>query len=81
MRLVILPRGWVMVGQAKIENNTLYLSNASVVRIWGTSCGLPELANKGPLKNTVLDGKCSMEFPMSSVIATIECNADAWKDY
>ncbi len=27
------------------------------------------------------DGKCEMEFPMSSVIAEMTCNENAWKDY
>ena len=82
MHLVVLPRGWVMVGEeASEKDNKLLLNNASVVRKWGTSEGLPELAQKGPLKNTILDGKCEMEFPMSSVIAKMKCNDDAWSNY
>jgi len=79
--LVILPRGWVMVGETTEKENKLFLTNASVVRYWGTSKGLPELANGGPLKGTVLDGKCEMEFPMSSVIAKIKCDDKAWSKY
>lgn len=81
MHLVILPRGWVMVGVCRETNNKLYMKNASVVRHWGTSKGLPELANNGPLSNTMLDGKCEMEFPMSSIIAKLKCNKKAWSKY
>ena len=81
MYLVVLPRGWVMVGKCKEENSKLYLTEASVVRYWGTTAGLPELANKGPLPDTKLDGKCEMEFPMSSVIAKIKCDDKAWSNY
>jgi hypothetical protein len=81
LTIVVLPRGWVMVGEAKEKNNKLELTNASVIRRWGTTKGLPELANDGPLSSTVLDGKCEMEFPMSSIIAQIKCNTKAWSKY
>lgn len=81
MYLVVLPRGWVMVGKCEERNVKLFLSGASVVRRWGTSKGLPELANNGPLSGTTLDGKCEMEFPMSAVIAKMKCNDEAWKNY
>lgn len=81
MYIVVLPRGWVMVGKAKEKNNKLYLSDASVIRVWGTTKGLPELANNGPTKATILDGKCEMEFPMSAIIAKLKCNKKAWENY
>jgi len=81
LQIVVLPRGWVMVGDCVENSNKLRMKNASVVRRWGTTKGLPELANEGPLPNTKLDGKCEMEFPMSSVIAQLKCKASAWKTY
>ena len=81
LKLVVLPRGWVMVGECEEKNNKLYMKNASVVRRWGTTKGLPELANNGPLASTILDGKCEMQFPMSSVIAEMSCNEKAWSSY
>jgi len=81
LQIIVLPRGWVMVGFCEENNNKLYVKNASVIRRWGTSNGLPELANNGPLSETKLDGKCEMIFPMSSIIATIKCNKEAWKGY
>ena len=79
--LVVLPRGWVMVGDCSEKDGKLYLKNASVVRRWGTTKGLPELANEGPLSRTILDGKCEMEFPISSVIAKMQCNSSKWEKY
>lgn len=81
MHLVILPRGWVMVGKCKEENNKLFLTDASVVRRWGTTKGLPELANNGPLNGTTLDGKCDMEFPTTAIIAKLKCNKASWSKY
>ena len=70
-----------MVGECKEKDNKLFLTNASVVRKWGTTKGLPQLANEGPLSSTILDGKCEMEFPISSVIAKMKCDSKAWKKY
>ena len=81
LKLVVLPRGWVMVGECEEKDNKLHLKNASVVRYWGTTEGLPQLANEGPLSGTKLDGKCEMSFPMSSVIAEMKCNEEAWSKY
>ena len=81
MHLVVLPRGWVMVGECEEKDNKLFMTNASVVRRWGTTKGLPELANEGPLESTALDGKCEMEFPLSAIIAKLKCNDEAWSKY
>lgn len=70
-----------MIGKCEEKDGKLLVVEGSVVRRWGTSKGLPELANKGPLTGTVLDGKCEMEFPMSSVIAKMKCNDQAWCRY
>lgn len=79
--LCVLHRGWIMVGNVSEKSGKVTLKNASVVRKWGTTDGLPELANKGPQSNTKLDGKCEMEFPIGAVIAKLKCNSKAWKNY
>ena len=81
LKIVILPRGWIMVGDCEEKNNKIYMKNASVVRDWGTTNGLPELANEGPGPKTKLDGKCEMQFPMSAVICEISCNEAVWMEY
>ena len=81
LRIVVLPRGWVMVGECEEHEGKLFMSNASVVRRWGTTEGLPELANNGPLSSTILDGKCEMQFSMSSIIAQMKCDEKAWSNY
>ena len=81
MYLILLPRGWVFVGECREDNGTLFVTNASVIRRWGTTKGLPELANNGPLDSTVLDGKCELEFPMTAVIGKIKCSKEAWAKY
>ena len=54
VRIVILQRGWVMVGRWHRDGDDITLTDASVIRRWGTSKGLGELVN-GPLSGTTLD--------------------------
>lgn len=79
LNIVILQRGWVMVGRLERDGEECSLHSASVIRKWGTTQGLPELANKGPLTGTVLD-KCTgvVQFHWLTVIATIACNETKW---
>jgi len=80
IKIVILPRGWNMVGYFSKEGTACKLEKAAVIRRWGTTKGLGELAEKGPLADTILD-KCPLpvEFNELNVIATLCCSEDAWK--
>lgn len=49
--ICVLPRGWVLVGN--LEGTCL--KSAKVIRRWGTTKGLGELAASGPTRETVLD--------------------------
>jgi hypothetical protein len=79
VRVVVLQRGWVVVGLYSQKGDRIFIRNASVVRRWGTTKGVGELAESGPLANTILD-KCAR--PVSANIAaevlTVECNPDKW---
>ena len=81
LRIVVLQRGWVLVGKYYQKGNECVLKDASVVRRWGTSKGLPELANKGPLPNTEMDGKATVSFHRLTEIFSMECNEGAWSEY
>ena len=80
IRIVILQRGWVMVGRWSKSGSQCFLDNASVIRVWGTTKGLGELVNE-PLKDTKLDPCGHAEFHEYSVIATLNCNKEGWKRY
>lgn len=79
IKIVILQRGWVMVGRYERSGDYCTLRNAAVIRIWGTTNGLPEIANNGPTSKTVLD-KCDgiVEFHTLTTIATIDCREEKW---
>ena len=48
-QIVILNRGWVVVGNYYEKGDDCTLTDASVIRAWGTTKGLGELAENGPL--------------------------------
>ena len=80
VKIVILQRGWCMVGRFERKGNDCVLHNASVIRTWGTTKGLGEIAKGGPTSSTKLD-KCygQVEFDYLTVVASIACDEKAWK--
>jgi len=78
IKIAILQRGWVMVGRYSQKGDYITLKNAAVVRKWGTSKGLPELAAKGPLSDTVLDKGPDIRFHVLTEIASLQCEESKW---
>lgn len=76
--IAILQRGWVFVGKLTKDGNECILTNAQNIRRWGTSNGLGELAEKGPLKETKLDKVGTVKFHELTTVALIECDQDVW---
>jgi len=79
VRIVILQRGWVMVGRFERDGSDCTLHNASVIRLWGTTTGLGEIASGGPTSKTKLE-PCNgtVQFDYLTVIATIACEESKW---
>lgn len=78
IRIVILDKGFVAVGVYSQGSDWCSLENAAIVRRWGTSNGLGQIAEAGPTDRTILDKTPKMHFPAKSIVNTIECNADNW---
>jgi hypothetical protein len=79
IKIVILQRGWCMVGYFSKEGEQCKLENAAVIRRWGTIKGLGELALKGPLSQTVLDPCGVVTFNELTTIAMIDCEDSKWE--
>lgn len=80
IKIVILQRGWVMVGKFERNGSDCVLHNAYNVRRWGTEKGLGELAEKGVLENTKLDKMYGVvKFDYLTVISTIDCKEKVWR--
>jgi hypothetical protein len=78
IKIVILQRGWVMVGYWHREGNDCQLTNASVIRTWGTTKGLGEIVPK-PTDKTTLDKCGTVNFDFLTVVATIDCEVSGWQ--
>lgn len=78
VRIVILQRGWVVVGRYYRRGQQCRVKNGYVIRKWGTAEGLPELAIKGPLADTVLDKSPDIEFHQLTEVANISCAEEKW---
>ena len=76
-KIVVLQRGWVVVGKYSKDGEYGVLENAAVIRRWGTSKGLPEIVD-GPLKDTVLDkSSAPIRFHELTSIMMLDCG-DKW---
>ncbi len=79
MKICVLDRGWVLVGRLEKDGDEYLLLDAHVIRRWGTSDGLGELAMKGPLPETRLEKTPLVRFNKRSLILTINCDEEKWK--
>jgi hypothetical protein len=77
-QIVILNRGWVVMGDYSEKGDECTLVNACVVRKWGTTNGLGELAEKGKLPNTVLDPCPNVHFHKMTSVARMDVNESNW---
>jgi hypothetical protein len=78
VRILVLPRGWVLVGDYCRDGDEVVLTRAAVVRTWGTTRGLGEIAAGGPTKATKLDPCPEVRAPLAAVVMTIACDAAKW---
>ena len=74
--ITVLQRGWVVVGTpVKAPAGEIYLTNASIIRRWGTTKGLGQLAQEGKQPNTVLDACGEVRAFQPAVVLTIPVKA------
>ena len=80
IKIVILQRGWIMVGRFERNGSECKLHNSSTIRSWGTTKGLGEIAKGGPTSSTKLDKNYGVvEFDYLTVVASIACLEESWK--
>lgn len=81
IRIVMLQRGWCAVGRLEQNEHNCILHSASIVRRWGTTNGLGEIAENGPTENTKLD-KCNgvLRYHELAAVASIDCEESKWSN-
>lgn len=78
IRICVLQRGWVVVGKFSQKGSECKLTDANVIRIWGTSKGLGEIAESGPTSSTKLDPSPNVMFHELVGVFQIQCNEGKW---
>ena len=77
-RIVVMPYGWVFVGDWQDDGNRVTLVRAHCIQRWGTTKGIGELAIKGPLPETVLCHVGAVIFKSGNEVVSIPCQTDNW---
>lgn len=78
IQIVVLHRGWVVVGETAIAGDEVHVAPAKCIRRWGTTKGLGEIAASGPLPSTILDEMGSVVVHRLGVVLMIACNPEKW---
>lgn len=77
--IVILQRGWVVVGNLFKTGPRYTLEDGAVIRTWGTTRGLGEIASNGPTEKTILDPIPTTTFHELTMVACMACNKRLWE--
>ena len=74
--IVIALAGWCFIGKQKphSEKGEITLTDASVIRVWGTTKGVGEIALNGAQQDTILDPCGEVSIPPASQVAVLKCN-------
>lgn len=78
-RIVVLQRGWIVVGDVETSETEVNIKNCSVIRVWGTSKGLGEIAENGPTDKTKLDPCPPVTVHPLSVVLYMNVNEEKWR--
>jgi hypothetical protein len=84
VKIVILQRGNVVVGRMSVDptdKDMRVLENAAVIRRWGTTKGLGQIAENGPTSSTTLDKASTIRFHILTTIAIIDCEGSKWDSH
>lgn len=78
IRILILQRGWVVVGRFSQEGTECRITNGYIIRRWGSSAGLGQLAAGGPRDDTILDPITTLCVHELGIVASLFCNPKHW---
>lgn len=78
-QIVVTNERWNIAGRVTAsEDGSLVITDAHVIRYWGTTGGLGELAADGPTSKTKLDRYGVVRVPAHAVVLTIDSEAALW---
>ena len=75
--IVVVEAGWVLIGEyvAAEGGKPAHMTDAAVIRRWGTTAGLGQIALTGPTNETILDpcGMVVFDNPQA-ILFVIKCS-------
>lgn len=80
LQIVILQRGWVIIGRYREEKDEFVSEDSKVIRTWGTTKGLGELALEGPKSNTKLDDCGTVRSLKTTIVARLDVVEEKWNN-
>ncbi len=78
VQIVVIEGRWNIVGNVETTETGIVITNAKVIRYWGTTKGLGELALNGPTGKTILDPCGTVRVPAAAVLLTMDTDAGKW---
>ena len=78
IKIVVLQRGWVVVGRFSQRGTRCKITNGAVIRRWGTTRGLGEIAVGGPTNNTALEPTPTIEYHELTEVLSLVCEESQW---
>lgn len=73
--IVVIQAGWVAIGEVTRHRDLgiTKITDAKIIRTWGTTKGLGQIALEGPTSETILDESGVIEVYDHAVIMTFKC--------
>ncbi|MER0170330.1 MAG: hypothetical protein DU489_06950 [Nitrosomonas sp.] len=81
LQIIILQRGWVIIGRYREEKDEFIAEDSKVLRVWGTTKGLGELALEGPTANTKMDDCGTVRSLKTTIVARLDVDETKWSKY
>ena len=78
IQIVVLNRGWIVIGNVKESASKTIIQNAAVIRKWGTTEGLGQLAMQGKQSKTILDACPDITVDTANVVLIMNCEQSKW---
>lgn len=78
--IIVVEAGWVLAVETpdyKLESNVVS-KNARVIRRWGTTDGLAQLALRGPTNDTQLEPCSVVCIPASKILMAFVVESEGW---
>lgn len=78
IQILVLNCGWIVIGNVSESVGKTVIQNAAVIRRWGTTKGLGELASSGKLKDTIFDACPDITVNTANVVLAMNCDQSKW---